>query len=266
MAERFAGKGMKVVLADRDEHALKQTAATIVASGAQAIAVGCDVTRPEQVENLADRAYEAFGTVHLLCNNAGVLGRILPSWEQPLANWDWVFGVNVKGIINGQHFFVPRMLKQDSEAYVLNTCSIAGMINGPFFAPYNASKHAALSITECLHHELRQVGSKIEVGALCPGWVNTGLAKVEEKLPEELYVVNQTAAQAKIVAERDQSVRKMVSESISPEEIADIVVAAIEEGRFWIFPHPERKADAAARMDEIQDERIPGFPAKARSV
>lgn len=260
MALAFARKGMKLVLADRDADGLLESAEAVSELGARALTVPTDVTKSADVEKLAKAAYEEMGAVHLLCNNAGVLGRILPSWQQPLENWRWVFDVNVQGVVNGIHAFVPRMIEQDSEAYVLNTGSVAGMITGPFFAPYNASKHAVVALSECLHHELRALDSKIEVGLLCPGWVNTGLAQIEEKLPEELRAVNRKEQAAEEVAAREASVREMVASSIGPDEIAQIVVEAVEQGRFYIFPHPERKADVESRMRDILAERIPAFP------
>jgi NAD(P)-dependent dehydrogenase (short-subunit alcohol dehydrogenase family) len=260
MAIAFARQGMHITLADRDADGLLETAEAINALGARAISVPTDVTKSESVVKLAETAFAEMGAVHLLCNNAGVLGRILPSWQQPLENWRWVFDVNVQGVINGIHAFVPRMIGQAAEGYVLNTGSIAGLITGPFFAPYNASKHAVVALSECLHHELRALGSKIEVGVLCPGWVNTGLAAIEQKLPEELRAVNEKEEAAAPVAAREKSVREMVASSLGPDEIADIVVQAVLEGRFYIFPNPERKPDIESRMRDILAERAPTFP------
>ncbi|MCB1022361.1 MAG: SDR family NAD(P)-dependent oxidoreductase [Acidobacteria bacterium] len=260
MALAFARKGMKLVLADLDADGLLSVAEEVNSLGARALSVPTDVTKPESVAKLADAAFAEMGAVHLLCNNAGVLGRILPSWQQPLENWRWVFDVNVQGVVNGIHTFLPRMLEQDSEGYVLNTGSVAGLITGPFFAPYNASKHAVVALSECLHHELRALHTKIEVGVLCPGWVNTGLAEIEQKLPEELRSVNKQQEAAEQVAAREKSVRDMVAASISPDEIAALVVEAVEQGRFYIFPHPERKADIESRMRDILAEREPAFP------
>ena len=264
MAEAFSREGMNIVLADLDRVNLDRAAARLTAAGPNALAVPTDVTKPEDLENLAAKAYERYGSVELLCNNAGVLGPILPSWQQPLENWRWVFDINVQGVVNGIHAFVPKMIEQEGESYVLNTGSIAGMITGPFFAPYNASKHAVVALSECLHHELRAVGAKVQVGVLCPGWVNTRLANTEEKLPAELASVNAAQKQAELVAEREKSVRQMVANSISPAEIAEIAVQAVKAGQFYIFPHPERKADVEARTSEILAEVIPSFPPKKR--
>ena len=260
LARKFVSLGMNVVLADRDAVALEEAAAGLAREGHAVLAAEADVTRAADVERLAVHAYDRFGCVDVLCNNAGVLGRILPSWQQPLENWKWVFDVNVQGVVNGIHYFVPRMIEQDTDAYVLNTGSIAGMISGPFFAPYNASKHAVVALSECLHHELRAMQTKVRVGVLCPGWVHTGLARLEEKLPAELRAANAAVEPPTAAAARDQNVRQMVEAAISPEQIADLVVDAIRHERFYIFPQRERKADVRARMEDIIEERIPVFP------
>ena len=265
MAARFANEGMRVILADRDVGGAREAARELVDAGLEAHAVAVDVTLPGEVEELADEVFRDYGNVHLLCNNAGVLGRVQASWEQPIANWRWVFDVNVLGVANGLHYFLPRMVEAGEEGYVLNTGSVAGLLSGPFFAPYNASKHAVVAMSECLHHELRATGSRLEVGVLCPGWVHTGLADFEAKAPDTVKKANAKSAAGKQAQERDLAVRKMVAESVGPERIAEIVVEAVKEGRFYIFPHPERKADIRNRMETILEERIPAFgPPPAR--
>ncbi|MDA0206307.1 MAG: SDR family NAD(P)-dependent oxidoreductase [Acidobacteria bacterium] len=259
MAERFANEGMQVILADRDIGGATEAARKLVDGGLKAHAIAVDVTVSGEVEELADEVFRDYGNVHLLCNNAGVLGRVQASWEQPIENWRWVFDVNVLGVANGLHYFLPRMVEAGEQGYVLNTGSVAGLLSGPFFAPYNASKHAVVAMSECLHHELRAVGSRIEVGVLCPGWVHTGLADFEDKAPDTVKQANAKSAASRQAQERDVAVRKMVADSIGPEKIAEIVVEAVTEGRFYIFPHPERKADIRVRMETILEERIPSF-------
>ena len=265
MAERFANEGMRVILADRDVGGVREATRKLVDAGLNAHAIAADVTMPGEVEEFADQVFRDFGNVHLLCNNAGVLGRVQASWEQPLENWRWVFDVNVLGVAHGLHYFLPRMVAAGEEGYVLNTGSVAGLLSGPFFAPYNASKHAVVAMSECLHHELRAAGSRIEVGVLCPGWVHTELADFEEKAPYSVKRANAKVVVSRQAQERDAAVRKMVAESIGPEKIAEMVVEAVSEGRFYIFPHPERKADIRNRMEAILEEKIPSFgppPAK----
>lgn len=264
MVRRFAAEGMRVVVADIDEGGARRLADELITGGKEALAVRVDVTVPADLDRLADEAFDRFGSVDVLCNNAGVLGRVLESWKQPSENWRWVFDVNVHGVVDGVRAFLPRMLAQESGGYVLNTGSIAGLITGPFFAHYNASKHAVVAYSECLHHELRQIGSNVRVGVLCPGWVNTGLASLEQKLPAQLREANAGVEPAPLVLERDRGVRQMVSESVDPDRIAEIVVEAVREGRFYVFPHPERKADFEKRSEEILDEIEPRFPPVGR--
>lgn len=263
LGEAFLAEGMNVFLADRDEAALSSTAAELRGKGTVAERI-TDVTEPLEVDALAEAAFERFGAVHVVCNNAGVLGAILPSWQQPIETWDWVLNVNVRGVVNGIRAFTPRLIEQAEESYILNTGSIAGLITGPFFAPYNASKHAVVALSECLHHELRALKANVRVGVLCPGWVRTGLADLEAKLPPELRDLVAEQQRNEAVAARDQGVRDMVASSITPDEIAQHCVAAIREDRFYIFPHPERKADAALRMEDILAERTPEFPPRKR--
>ena len=263
LAARLAAEGMKLVLADRDEAALDKAAAELGEAGAEVVGVQTDVASFADVERLAERSYKAFGAVHLVCNNAGVLGRITASWEQPLENWRWVFDVNFFGVVHGVRAFVPRMLAGGEEGYVLNTASIAGLVTGPFFAPYNASKHAVVALSECLHHELRALQSKIGVGVLCPGWVNTALAAGDEKLPDDLRPANLEAGRHPLAAQREQSVRQMVAAAEPPEGVIAAAVAAVRRGAFYIFPHEQRKGDAQSRFDDILAERSPRFGAAA---
>src|SRR5439155_12630836 len=157
LALRCAGAGMHVVAADVEDAALDETVAMV--SG-DAIAVPTDVSDGAQVDALATRAFDAFGEVHLLCNNAGVFQAGL-LWERTLADWTWVLGVNVWGIIHGIRAFVPRMLAQGDEGHVVNTSSLAGLVSNAFSGPYNVSKFAAAALTECLAHDLKATGATI---------------------------------------------------------------------------------------------------------
>ena len=157
LAGRFAAEGMKVVLADVEGPALAKAESELRAGGATVLAVAADVARAEAVDALAARTLEAFGGVHVLCNNAGVYASGL-SWERPLADWEWVLGVNLWGVIHGVRAFVPIMLRQGSEAHIVNTASVAGLISGPFSAPYNVSKYGVVALSESLHYELALAG------------------------------------------------------------------------------------------------------------
>ncbi|MFZ9626599.1 MAG: SDR family NAD(P)-dependent oxidoreductase, partial [Burkholderiaceae bacterium] len=184
-AQRAALLGMRLVLADVEAAPLERAAAQLVATGANVRAFQTDVSNAEQMAQLADRAFSEFGAVHLLFNNAGVapVGLI---WEQSAADWQWVLGVNVMGVANGLRSFVPRMLEQNDDSHIVNTASVAGFISPTTMGLYSASKHAVVTISETLHHDLRAVGSSIGVTVLCPAFVPTGIAQSERNRPAAL--------------------------------------------------------------------------------
>src|SRR3990172_8826356 len=175
MAERLAAEGMKVVLADIEKAALGGAEAEMKAGGATVIAVPTDVSKADEVEALAGKTIDAFGAVHVLCNNAGVPPVVGPSWELTEADWQWVLGVNLWGVLHGIRTFVPIMLAQDSEGHVVNTASVAGLLSGAWFATYSVAKHGVVTLSESLPRELELTGSRVKVPVLCPGWVRTQL-------------------------------------------------------------------------------------------
>ena len=174
LAERFAAEGMRVVLADVDEGALAELAAALETKGATVLAIKTDVSKPAEVENLAVQTLDTFGAVHILCNNAGVVCS-RPIWEHTLADWEWVLGVNLWGVIHGIRAFVPRMLAQDDACHIVNTASILGLVGGSGEGIYKVSKHGVVVLSETLADELAQKEANIQVHVLCPGWVRTGI-------------------------------------------------------------------------------------------
>jgi NAD(P)-dependent dehydrogenase (short-subunit alcohol dehydrogenase family) len=169
MADRFAAEGMKVVLADVEKDALARAEAEMKAAGATVLAVPTDVSRAGDVEALARQTVDAFGAVHVLCNNAGVSPVMGASWELTEADWQWVLGVNLWGVLHGIRAFVPIMLKQDSEGHIVNTASMAGLVGGgPWWSTYGVAKHGVVNLSESLHRELAAAGSRVKVSVLCP--------------------------------------------------------------------------------------------------
>jgi len=158
MAERFAAEGMKVVLADIQPDALAQAESEMKAKGATIVSRLTDVSKGSEIEALAQTALDAFGKVHIVCNNAGVAvaGFI---WERSVADWEWVMGVNLWGVIHGVRVFTPIMMKQGEEGHIVNTASMAGLISGPSTSIYSVTKHAVVTLSESLYHELKMVGS-----------------------------------------------------------------------------------------------------------
>ena len=185
LADRCVQEGMKVVLADVEVETLAKTEASLKASGATVLAVQTDVSQARDVAALAQKTLEVFGAVHLLCNNAGV-GTEAAIWESTLEEWEWVMGVNLWGVIHGVRTFVPLMLAQDTECHIVNTASMAGLISGPGLGAYKVTKHAVVTLSETLYHELAERGARVKVSVLCPGVVNTRIMESARNRPGHL--------------------------------------------------------------------------------
>ncbi len=171
LAERFAAEDMAVVLADIEAKPLFTLETDLRAKGATVLAVQTDVSNADSVENLAVQTYNTFGAVHILCNNAGVVCS-RPIWEHTLADWEWVLGVNLWGVIHGIRTFVPRLLAQETECHIVNTASILGLIRGPGEGIYKVSKHGVIALSETLADDLAHKNSK-NSGACVVSWVGT---------------------------------------------------------------------------------------------
>jgi NADP-dependent 3-hydroxy acid dehydrogenase YdfG len=253
-ALKAASLGMKLVLADVDEHAL---AATVEQVGTQVIGKRVDVSDAVQVEALAQTAFDTFGAVHLLFNNAGVgAGGFV--WESSANDWQWVFGVNVMGVANGLRAFVPRMLEQGDAAHIVNTASVAGLLAAPAMGVYNASKHAVVAITETLYHDLRLAGASIGVSLLCPAFVPTGIADAERSRPSALANESPYTSSQKLAAR--QLTRAVESGKLTAHEVADITFDAVREGRFYVITHPNIMPSVQLRLDDIAQLRAPTDP------
>jgi NAD(P)-dependent dehydrogenase (short-subunit alcohol dehydrogenase family) len=254
LCERFANEGMKVVLADVEEESLAAAAAELESRGAQTLAVRTDVSLAADVDALAEKTLEAFGAVHVVCNNAGVGGDTEPCWEQSLENWKWVLDVNLWGVIHGLRTFVPILLRQDDEGHVVNTASMAGHISIPFFSPYHVTKFAVVTLSETLHYELAMAGGKVKASVLCPGFVKTRIMESARNRPPELESdqPSSEAGQAMRAAYED-----FVGEGIPPGDVAQKVFEAIRDDRFYVFPHPEMLESVRVRMETILAQQNP---------
>jgi NAD(P)-dependent dehydrogenase (short-subunit alcohol dehydrogenase family) len=252
LARRFAAEGMRVVLADVERPALEKAAGELAGEGARVLAVPTDVSEAEQVDALAARALEAFGAVHVVCNNAGVFTGGA-TWEQSLGDWQWVLGVNLFGVVHGVRSFVPILLAQGTEGHVVNTASGAGLVSLPGCAPYNVSKHAVVTLSETLHHELRMQDSKVGVSVLCPGPINTNIPESQRNRPAGLAAGPRAAA----VGGR---LRETLRAGMEPAEVADLVLGGIRDGRFYILTHENIKLGVERRMRDILEDRVPRTP------
>lgn len=253
LAERFAREGMNVVIADVEANALATAEREMQESGAMVMSIVTDVSDPEQVEALARSAFERFGGVHVVCNNAGVAPPIGPSWERTVEDWRWVLGVNLWGVINGIRSFVPRLIEQGAEAHIVNTASGAGLMSRPYGAVYNVSKHAVVTLSETLYQELELSGSPISVSVLCPSWVNTRIAESARNRPAEEAAAAETP-QGQVLRE---VLKQQIAAGLDPADVAGMVFDAIKERKFYILPHPQVKERVRTRMEDILNERPP---------
>ena len=205
------------------------------------LAVRTDVTVWDDVEALAEAAYERYGAVHVVCNNAGVVTRGA-AWEQSLEDWQWVIGVDLWGVIHGVKAFVPRMLASGEPGHIVSTASVAGLFALPSIAPYNVAKVGVVALSETLHHDLRAVGSSIGVSVLCPGVVPTRIGESDRNRP--------TGAPE---GTRFDTVtqRQPPPTARTVEQVAELVVDAIRTDRFWILTHPEYHEWVTKKADGI---------------
>jgi NAD(P)-dependent dehydrogenase (short-subunit alcohol dehydrogenase family) len=254
MAERFAREGMKLVLADIQEQPLVEVRDAIARGGAEAVAVPTDVSRWEAVDALARRAFEAFGAAHVVCNNAGVASGGF-TWETPEADWSWVLGVNLWSVIHGVRAFVPRLIAQ-GEGHVVNTGSIAGLVTAPGMGCYCATKHAVVAISECLHHDLAICGhAGVKVSVVCPAWVKTAIADAGRNRPASAPRPEPTP-QAQVL---EGMVRSAIAGGIPPAQVADQVLDAVVNERFWVLTHPETKKAVERRLRGAVEGKNPAF-------
>ena len=259
-AMRFAKEGMKVVLADIEDAPLAAARAAIEAQGGKAVAVRTNVMREEEVKRLADAAFDAFGNVHVLCNNAGVSGGAGADgvWNVPREDWDWVLGVNFSGVLHGIRYFVPRMLAKGEPGHIVNTASVAGLVTGGTGAPYTISKHGVVALSELLYKDLKARNAKLSASVLCPGWVNTQIIDSARNRPEDVKPRTAPAAPTPELLARLAAVRAFLKEGIQPDAVAGLVIEAIKGDTFYIVPAQPHIEDAVAlRLEDIRLRRNP---------
>ena len=255
MALAFAAEGMDLALADVDEVNLSAVQDEVLAKGVRAITLKVDVSNAQQLEVFRDQTLTRLGGVHVVCNNAGVspLGAV---WENTPADWQWILGVNLWGVIHGVRAFTPHLIKQD-EGHIVNTASVAGLISPPGSGAYNVTKHGVVALSESLYHDLRERNSKVGVSVLCPAYVPTGIVDSERNRPKDLP----TSTKSEATLAREAMLRKAVaSGKISADQVAQSVVAAIRDERFYILTHPRIKGAIRARMEDVLNESAPRNP------
>lgn len=262
LAMSASRRAMKLVLADIQPDALDRTVQELRTRGTDAIGVAVDVSDPAAVEALADQAERRFGAVNLLFNNAGVTSGG-PVWQSTEKDWDWVLGVNLKGVVNGVRSFTPRMLAAAAadpayEGCIVNTASMAGLITAPGMGIYSVSKHAVVALSECLHYDLQLVTTQLRAAVLCPSYVPTDIGQSERNRPAHL--ANSEAPTKAQLASRAAAQQAVSQGAISAEEVAEITFRAVEGERFYVFPSPETLPVFRARCGHVLDQTTPELP------
>ena len=253
--------GMRLVLADVQEEALAATAAELEGMGAQVLSMRCDVRKGEQVELLATAAMERFGAVHLVFNNAGVgAGGLI--WESTQADWEWVLGVNLWGVIHGVRVFTPLMLAcakadPDYEGHIVNTASMAGLLNPPNMGVYNVSKHAVVSLSETLYQDLSLVTGQIGASVLCPYFVDTGISQSHRNRPDDMDGTPPTRSQK---IQHAMTSKAVASGKVSAAEVAQLVFDAVARNQFYIYSHPKAIGAVQTRLEDVLQARNPTDP------
>lgn len=256
MATRFAQEGMKVVLADIEEPALEAAVTKLRQQEHDVLGVTTDVSKPEAIENLARQTLDAYGKVHILCNNAGI-GSVPVNgiWEATLQDWRWSMNVNVWSVIYGVHTFVPIMIEQDEEAHVVNTASMAGLAQGNRI--YSVTKHAVVALSEALHDGLNLQHTKVRCSVLCPGLTNTNLPFAARNRPIDLRNYPEEAPSAAQLERSASSKRMVEAQGLRPERTAEMVLQAIRDEQFYILTHDDYDDVIRERMENILARRNP---------
>jgi NAD(P)-dependent dehydrogenase (short-subunit alcohol dehydrogenase family) len=262
LAERLAQEGARLVVADVEKPALEEAASKLSHICTELVSEVTDVSKFEDVERLAISAYERFGEVNLLCNNAGVYtaGRL---WECTLDDWRWVLGVNLWGVIHGIKAFLPRMVDSGKAGHVLNTASVAGLVGGPILGIYSTAKFGVVALSEALQFDLRLSGAPIGVSVLCPGFVRTRIVEAARNRPPELSDTHQDEA---LQAIDRAAAARILEQGMDPGEVAEIALEGIRQGRFYIYTHPWTEALIRMRCQSLMDGKLSEGLLQAMSV
>jgi len=255
--------GMRLVLVDVQQDALERAGAELRAAGAQVLARRVDVSKAAEMEALGAAVLEHFGAPHLVFNNAGVgSGGLI--WETSVKDWEWVLGVNLMGVAHGLRVFTPMMLlaARADPAYcghIVNTASMAGLLNPPNMGVYNVSKHAVVSMTETLYQDLTLVTEQISASVLCPFFVPTGITESQRNRPAELQEANAAQTKSQLIG-RAMSSKAVGSGKVSAADVAQMVFDAVVANRFYIYSHPKAIRSVQTRLEDIVQARNPTDP------
>lgn len=257
MADRFAAAGMKLVLADIERAPLEAAAKELREGGAEVVASLTDVTDESAIEALLETTLDAYGTAHVVCNNAGVAAGG-PVWEMTTSDWEFTLGANLWGVIYGVKVFAPTLLEQN-EGHFVNTASMAGLVSGGNMAAYNVSKFGVVALSESLFQDLRAAESRVGVSVLCPAFVQTKIWDSERNRPEALRK-ERTQEKAQARAEGREVLRAVIENAMPAPKVADAVHDAILANQLYILTHESSYPAIEARMRNILDGTNPAPP------
>ena len=255
--------GMNLVMADVQQDALDRAAAEIQATGAQVLAIKLDVSKADEMEALGRAVQQRFGAPHLVFNNAGVgAGGLI--WENTFKDWEWVLGVNLMGVAHGVRVFTPMMLEaaQRDPAYqghIVNTASMAGLLNPPNMGVYNVSKHAVVSLSETLYQDLSLVTDQISASVLCPFFVPTGIGQSQRNRPAEMTEQGAKLTKSQLIGQANTD-KAVGSGKVTAADVAQLVFNAVAANQFYIYSHPKAIKSVQTRMEDIMLARNPTDP------
>ena len=258
-----AQRGMNLVLADVQQDALDKAAEEMQAAGAQVLAMRVDVSKAAEMEALAAATHARFGAPHFVFNNAGVgAGGLI--WENTVKDWDWVLGVNLMGVVHGVRLFTPMMLaaaKADPsyQGHIVNTASMAGLLNAPNMGIYNVSKHAVVSLSETLYQDLALVTDQISASVLCPYFVPTGISQSHRNRPDDMVVQGAKPTRSQLIGQA-MSDKAVGSGKVTAAEVANMVFDAMVANQFYIYSHPKAIGSVQTRMEDVLQARNPTDP------
>ncbi len=258
-----AALGMNLVLADVQQDALDRAAAEMTAAGAPVLAMRVDVSKADQVEALGAATLARFGAPNFVFNNAGVgSGGLI--WENTLQDWEWVIGVNLMGVAHGIRVFTPMMLAAAAadpafQGHIVNTASMAGLLNAPNMGVYNVSKHAVVSMSETLYQDLALVTEQISASVLCPFFVPTGISQSHRNRPDEHKAHGAKPTKSQLIGQA-MSDKAVGSGKVSAADVAQKVFDAMVANQFYIYSHPKSIASVQVRMEDVLMSRNPTDP------
>ena len=259
--------GMNIVLVDVQQDALDKATAEIATEaakqGGQVMSFRLDISKAAEVEAMGQAVFANLGAPHFVFNNAGVgAGGLI--WETTIKDWEWVLGVNVMGVAHGVRVFTPMMLeaaKKDPayQGHIVNTASMAGLLNAPNMGVYNVSKHAVVAMTETLYQDLKLVTDQVSASVLCPFFVATGISQSHRNKPGEFVTGNDKPTKSQLIGQA-MSDKAVGSGKVSAADVAQKVFDAIADDQFYIYSHPKALASVQTRMEDVVQIRNPTNP------